>query len=99
MLWRFNPLNARCFTTSCLFCGLIFFQFLIFYVEFFKKVYEFSLTDDYKDKEVKQKLVEAFESVSKGFVEDLINGPLMEKMSLEDQFPEVKCFFKTKYQI
>ena len=49
----------------------------------------FLLIDDYGDREVKQKLVEAFESVSKGFVEDLINGPLMEKMSLEDQMPEV----------
>lgn len=49
----------------------------------------FNFTDNYGDEEVKQKLLEAFEMVSKGFVEDLINGPLMEKMSLEVQIPEV----------
>lgn len=46
--------------------------------------------DEFEDGDVKLRLQEAFESVSKGFVEDLINDPLMEKMSLEEQLPAVR---------
>ncbi|XP_057304609.1 TGF-beta-activated kinase 1 and MAP3K7-binding protein 1-like [Hydractinia symbiolongicarpus] len=46
------------------------------------------LKDDYADREVCAKLQEAFEGVAKGFVDDLINDALMEKMNLEEQMPE-----------
>ncbi|XP_066911677.1 TGF-beta-activated kinase 1 and MAP3K7-binding protein 1-like [Clytia hemisphaerica] len=46
------------------------------------------IKEEYGDREVKQRLREAFDSVSKGFVEDLIDEPLMEKMNLETQLPE-----------
>ena len=51
--------------------------------------YLIPFTEEYGDREVKQRLREAFDSVSKGFVEDLIDEPLMEKMNLETQLPEV----------
>lgn len=46
------------------------------------------IEDDYGDGEVKIRLKEAFESVAKGFVDDLINEALMEKINLEEQHPK-----------
>ena len=47
------------------------------------------ILDEYTDNDVCLKLHESFENVAKGFIEDLINDPLMEKMNLEEQMPEV----------
>ena len=42
------------------------------------------------------RLEEAFDSVAKGFVDDLINEALFEKITLEEQMPKVRKDSKIK---